>query len=74
MKDMEDVKTIIGQQVTKDLSIRILKICQSTYIKNLLKKENLINYNTFTILIKARLAIEINKLDDYNEADLVTYQ
>lgn len=74
MNDVEDVKTIIGWQVIRDLGIKILKICQLIYIKNLLKKKNLINCNVFIILIKARSAINMNKLNDYIKTNLTTYQ
>lgn len=74
MKDMGDVKTIIGWQVTRDLSTRTLRICQSAYIRDLLKKENLTDCNAPTIPMKAGSTIEMNEPDDYDEADLMKYQ
>ena len=58
--------------MTKDLSIRILRICQLAYIKDLLEEENLTDCNAPTIPIKGGSAIEINEPDNYNEADLAT--
>lgn len=74
MKNMGDMKTIIAWLVTRDLGTRILKICQSAYIKNFLEEENFTNCNAPTIPIKAGLTIEMNKPDDYNKTNLAMYQ
>ena len=74
MKDMGDMKTIISWQVTRDLGTKTLRICQSAYIRDLLKEENFTNCNAPTIPMKAGSAIEMNEPDDYDEADLTTYQ
>ena len=60
--------------MTRDLSTRTLRICHLAYIRDLLKEEKLTDYNAPTIPMKARSAIEMNKPNDYNEADLATYQ
>lgn len=73
IKDIRDAKTIISWQVIRDLDTKILRICQLAYIRDLFEEKNLTNYNAPTILIKARLAIEMNKPDDYNEANFTTY-
>lgn len=73
MKNIEDVKTIIGWQVTRDLDTKTLKIYQSAYIWDLLEEKNLIDCNALTILMKARSVIEINKPNYYNKANLAIY-
>lgn len=60
MKNLEKVKTIINQQKMRDLTLKILKISQLIYIRNLLKEKNFTDCNTPIILIKAVSAIEIN--------------
>lgn len=73
IKNIGDAKTIISWQVIRDLDTKILRICQLAYIRDLLEEKNLTNCNAPTILIKAGLAIEMNKPDDCNEANLTTY-
>ena len=72
--DLREVTIIIGQQISKDLAIRTIKLSQSMYIRDLLKKENLINYNTPTTPIKVTFTIEINKSYDYKQTDLKNKQ
>lgn len=74
MKNLEEVKTIISWQITRDLATKTLRICQLVYIKNLLKKKNLTNCNVPIIPIKAGLGIEINKSNDYDKANFGMYQ
>lgn len=62
MKNLKEVKTIIRWQVTKNLNIKILKIYQSIFIYNLLKNENITNYNCINIPIKVRYFIDMQKL------------
>lgn len=56
------------------MSIKILRICQSIYIRDVLKEEKLTECNAPTIPIKAGSAIEMNKSDNYDEANLAAYQ
>lgn len=74
MKDLREVKIIIGWQIIRNLSMKTIRISSLAYIKDLLKDKNLINYNTLTILMKASSFIEINKLDNYNKTNLSDYQ
>ena len=74
MKDMGDVKTIIGWHVIRDRSTKILRIYQSAYIRDLLEEENLNDCNVATILMKAGSTIKMNEPNDYDEVDFVTYQ
>lgn len=74
IKDIKKVKSIIKWQIIKDLFIKIIKISKSIFIRNLFKEKNLTNCNTLTILMKNGLLIKINKLDNYNKANLEDYQ
>lgn len=53
MKDLGEVKTIIGWQISRDLSTRTIRVSQSAYIRDLLEEENLTNCNAPTIPMKA---------------------
>lgn len=74
IEDLREVKTIISQQVTRDPGIRIQKIYQSVYRKDLLEKENLTNCNVPTISMKVGSAIKMNESDNYDDANLAMYQ
>ena len=74
MKDLGEVKTIIGWQITRNLSTRTIRVSQSAYIRDLLEEENLTNCNAPTIPMKAGSFIEMNEPDDYDEADSGDYQ
>lgn len=54
--------------------MKIIRVSQLVYIKDLLKEVNLTNCNAPIILIKAGLFMKINRLDDYNKANLRDYQ
>lgn len=53
---------------------KTLRISQSAYIRDLLKKKNLTNCNSSTILMEAGKAIEMNKSDNYDKTNLAIYQ
>ena len=74
MKDLEEVKIIIGWQITRDLFIKTIRVSSSPYIRDLLKEENFTNCNALTTLMKASSFIKINKSDDYDKANLGDYQ
>lgn len=74
MKNLEKVKIIIGQQITRDPMLGTIKIDQSKFIKDLVIDERLINCNITVILIKADLVINIPNVDDYEETELHKYQ
>lgn len=52
----------------------MLKINQSTFIRDLLEEENLIKYNLVNIQMKANSIIDISKVKNYKEATLKAYQ
>lgn len=74
MNNLGKVKTIIGWQIMRDLATRTLRISQLAYIRDLLEKKNLTDCNAPTIPMKTGSAIEMNEPDDYEKADLETYQ
>ena len=74
MKDLGEVKTIIGWQITRDLAVRTIKIDQSAFIRDLVIEEGLTNCNANVIPMKVGSAIEINDSEDYEETELREYQ
>lgn len=74
IKDIRKVQTIIGWQISWNWDIGTLKIDQLTFIRNLFKKENLMNYNVIKIFIKAGNFIEMFNDNNYEKADFKTYQ
>ena len=74
MKDLGKVKTIIGWQVTRDIDTKTLRIDQSAFICDFLESENMTNYNSINIPMKARCFIDIQKPGDYEEAKIKPYQ
>lgn len=74
VKDLRVVKTIIGWQVTRDLDAGTLKINQSAFIRDLLEEENLMDCNSVNIPMNARGFIEMLEANDYEEADIKTFQ
>ena len=53
MKDLEEVKTIIGWEITRDFAIGTLKIDQKRYIRDLLKSEEMISCHPTVLPVKA---------------------
>lgn len=74
VKDLGEVKIIVDWQVTRNWDSAILKIDQSAFIRDLLEKKNLADYNSVNILIKAGSVIEMKEVDNYKETNLKAYQ
>lgn len=70
VEDLGETKMIIGWQVTRDIEKVTLKIEQSTNIRDLLEEEDLADYKSVNIPMKAGLTIDMGEPDDYEEADL----
>lgn len=70
MKDLEEVKTIISWQITRETAARTMKIDQLIFIRDLVSKKGLTEYNTNVIPIKAKSAIEMTKSGDSEETKL----
>ena len=73
-KDLGEVKTIIGWQIERDTAANMMKIHQSAFIRDLVIKEGLTNYNANVIPIKAGSSIEMSEPEDYKEVNLHMYQ
>ncbi len=65
VKDLGEVETIIGWQITRDPSTETLKIDQSSFILDLVIEESLTNCNSNIIFMNAGSAIEMIEHDDY---------
>lgn len=74
MKNLGEVKTIIGWQITRDPTAHTLKINQSAFIRDLVIEEGLTDCNANVIPMKAGLAIEMTDPKDYEETELQEYQ
>lgn len=73
MKDLGEIKIIIGWQITKDLATRMMKIDPSAFIRDLVIKEGFTDCNANVILMKAGSAIEMTNPEDYEETKLREY-
>ncbi len=74
VKDLGEVETIIGWQITRDPSTQTLKIDQSSFIRDLVIEESLTNRNSNTIPMKAGSAIEMIEHNDYKDIEIKQYQ
>lgn len=74
IKDLGEVKTIIGWQVTRDMKAGTLKIDQSAFIRDSIEEEGLSGCNSTNIPMKAGSFIDMQEEDDYEETDLKAYQ
>lgn len=70
MKDLGEVKTIIGWQVTRDMVADTIKIDQSAFVRDLVIKKGLTDCNANVILMKAGSVIEMVDSANYDETDL----
>ena len=73
-KDLGEVKTIIGWQISQDIAAETMKIDLSAFIKDLVIEEGLTNCNATIISIKAGLAIDMPNANNYEETELLEYQ
>lgn len=74
VKDLGDVQTIIGWQVTWDLKAKTLKIDQSAFIRDLFESENMSDCNFVSIPMKTGCFIKMSEHDDDEEAEIKPYQ
>lgn len=61
VKDLGEVKAIIGWQITRNLNAGTLKIDQSAFIRDLLESENTTDCNAVAIPMKAGFFIEMQE-------------
>ena len=74
MKDLGEINTIIGWQITRDTAMRTMKIDQSAFIRDLVIEEGLEECNANVIPMKVGSAINMLDPEDYDETDLHEYQ
>ena len=74
VKDLSETKTNISWQITRDSVTQIMKLDQSTFIRNLVIEENLSDYNANVISMKAGSVINMSEANDYKEENLHMYQ
>lgn len=67
LKNLGKVKIIIRWQVTRDMAASIMKINQSSFVRDLIIEEKLTDYNANIIPMKAKSVIKISDPKDYNE-------
>ena len=73
-KDLGEVKTIIRWQIERDTAASTMKIHQSEFIRDLVIEEGLTDCNANVIPMKAGSSIEMSDPENYEEANLHTYQ
>lgn len=73
IKNLGKVKTIIKQQLTRDIANHKIKINQSIFIRDLVIKKGFINCNVNIILMKAKLTIEMHESNNYNKINIYIY-
>lgn len=73
MKDLEKAKTIIGQKITQEFTVEILKIDQKKYIQNFLKSKKITLYYSTVFLVKAKSFFFLDQVEDHRQADLAAY-
>ena len=74
MKDLGEVKTVIGWEITRDLAIGTLKIDQKGYIQDLLESEGMTFCHPTVLPVKAGSTLFLDQADDYQQAELIAYQ
>ena len=72
VKDLGEVKMIIGWQVTRGPSM--IKIDQSAFIRDLIEDKGMQDCNPVSMPMKAGNFIKMQGEDDYEEVDLKVYQ
>lgn len=60
-KDLGEVKTIIGWQISRDTAMGTMKISQSAFIRDLVYEEKLTDCNANVIPMKAGSAIDMGE-------------
>lgn len=74
MKNLGNIKTIIGWQITRDPIMHTMNIDLSIFIRDLVIEKRLIDCNANVTPMKVRSAIEITDPEGYKETELREYQ
>ena len=73
IKDLGEVKTIIGWEITQDLATSTLKINLKKYIQNLLKSDGMTSCHPIVLLVKAGSTLFLDQAGDHQQANLIAY-
>ena len=74
MKDLGEVKTIIGWEITQDLAAGTLRIDQKGYIRDLLESEAMTSCHPTVLPVKTGSTLLLDQAGDHQQADLTAYQ
>ena len=74
MKDLSEVRKIIGWEITQDLKTGTLKIDQKRYIQDLLESEGLTSYHATILPVKVGSTLFLEQVSDHQQANLTEYQ
>ena len=74
IKDLGEIKTIIGWEITRELAISTLKIDQKGYIRDLLEFEEMTSCHHTVLPVKAGSTFFLDQAGNYQQADLIAYQ
>lgn len=74
IKNLEEIKIIIGWQITRDTALSTMKIRQSAVIWDLVIEKKLTKCNPIVISMKARSIIKMTEPKNYEEMNLHIYQ
>ena len=73
MKDLGEVKTIIGWEITQNLAAGTLRIDQKGYIRDLLESEGMTSCHPTILPVKADSTLLLDQAGDHQQADLTMY-
>ena len=74
IKNLGEVKTIIGWEIIRDLIAGILKIDQKGYIQDLLKAKGITSCHPTILPVKAGSTLLLDQAGDHQQANLIAYQ
>lgn len=74
VNNLEEMKTFIGQQITRDPAFNTMKINHSAFIQDIIVDKNLSDINVYIVPMKVGSTINMIKADVYKEEDLQTCQ
>ena len=73
MKDLGEVKTIIGWEIIRDLAAGTLKIDQKRYIQDLLESEGMTLCHLTILPVKTGSTFLLDQIGDHQQADVTMY-
>ena len=74
IKDLKEVKTIIGLVITRDFVANTLKIDQKKYIQDFLESKGMTSYHLTVFLVKTGPIFFLDQVSNHQQIDLIAYQ